>query len=286
MNITHTIAKLRAELTEARRHNKTIGFVPTMGYLHEGHMALIDQARRDNDFVVASIFVNPLQFGPTEDFAAYPRNLDADIAHLETHQCDVLFAPSVDEMYPQKIVTTVDVAHLSMHLCGKSRPSHFAGMATVVAKLFHIVMPDRAYFGQKDGQQVLIVKRMVEDLNMPIEIVAVPTVREASGLAKSSRNVYLTDVEREAASVLYRTLNNAKKRILAADSSVTAEVIRSEMVEQIRQEPLVRLDYADIVDVRTVHPVTQLKGTMMVAIAAYVGRARLIDNLIVTVSRG
>jgi len=284
MRVIETIIALRAELDAARQQRKTIGFVPTMGYLHEGHMSLVDHARQDNDVVVASIFVNPLQFGPTEDFAAYPRDLDADMKILKQHGCDILFAPSVDEMYPRAMATTVDVAQLGHHLCGQSRPTHFQGMATVVAKLFHMTMPNRAYFGQKDGQQVLIVRRMVEDLNMPVEVIAVPTVREQSGLAKSSRNSYLTDEQRTAASVLYRALSWAKAEIQSGVRN--AAVIRRGMVEILATEPLVRLDYAEIVDVVTIAPVEQIQDTVMVAVAVYIGKARLIDNLLLTIDRG
>ncbi|MBX6352621.1 MAG: pantoate--beta-alanine ligase [Thermoflavifilum sp.] len=271
-----TIADLRAALAPARRAGRSIGFVPTMGYLHEGHLALVEAARRDNDVTVVSIFVNPLQFGPNEDFDRYPRDLARDLSMLSQAGVDYVFTPSVEEMYPRPILTRVIQPALSDKLCGKSRPGHFDGVATVVAKLLHIVGPDRAYFGQKDGQQVVLVRRMVEDLNFPVEIITVPTVREADGLAKSSRNVYLTPEERPHATVLYRALQDAKAAIEAGERS--AQRIRDRMVKMISAEPMVRLDYAEVVSADTLEPLTDIEGRVMLAVAAYVGRARLIDN--------
>ncbi|CAM3922532.1 pantoate--beta-alanine ligase [Alicyclobacillus pomorum] len=272
----HHIHELRKHLNEERRAGKRIGLVPTMGYLHEGHMALVDAARKDNDVVVASVFVNPLQFGPNEDFANYPRDLQHDAELLAAHGCDILFAPSVEEMYPKPMVTQVEVPALSTQLCGKTRPGHFRGVATVVSKLFHIVQPDRAYFGQKDGQQVAVIRRMVEDLNFPIQIVAVPIVREADGLAKSSRNVYLTQEERPHATVLYRALQHGKSLLEKGERSPS--VVASAMAEVVSAEPGVRLDYAEAVSLDTLEAPERLSGPTMLAIAAYVGKARLIDN--------
>lgn len=277
MQIVKSHGELRASLTSVRKNGQRIGFVPTMGYLHEGHLELIRHAKADNGFVVVSIFVNPLQFGPTEDLAAYPRNLTEDIALLNQIQCDVLFVPSVEDMYPQPLKTKIEIAAMSDTLCGKSRPGHFSGVATVVAKLFAIVQPDTAYFGQKDGQQVAIIKTMVNDLSLPVKIVTIPTVREPDGLAKSSRNVYLSEEERQHATVLYRALCAAESAIRggARDSLQ----IRQCMREMIEAEPSVQLDYAEIVTVDSMEPVDPIRGNVMMAVAAYVGKARLIDNL-------
>ncbi|MCL6516285.1 pantoate--beta-alanine ligase [Alicyclobacillus sp.] len=276
-----TIREVREAVQQARREGKSIGFVPTMGYLHDGHLRLVDTARRENGLVVASVFVNPLQFGPNEDLQRYPRDLERDAHLLMQHRCDVLFAPSVEEMYPRPMETVVDVARLGQPLCGRSRPTHFRGVATVVAKLFHIVGPDRAYFGRKDGQQVAVIRRMVEDLNFPVEIVDVPTVREPDGLALSSRNVYLTPEERAHATVLYRALQWARGRILEGVRS-GPELARG-MAEIIGAEPGVRMDYAEVVHTDTLEPLEHLEGRVMLAVAAYVGKARLIDNLQLTI---
>jgi pantoate--beta-alanine ligase len=279
-----TIAEVREALAPARRAGQRIGFVPTMGYLHEGHLALVEAARRDNDLVVVSIFVNPLQFGPKEDFDRYPRDIERDLRMLQAAGCDLVFTPSVEEMYPRPMVTRVVQPELSQRLCGRSRPGHFDGVTTVVSKLLHIVGPDRAYFGQKDGQQVVLVRRMVEDLNFPVEIITVPTVREPDGLAKSSRNVYLTPEERQHATVLYRALQAARRQIEEGERSAArvAEIMRA----TIEAEPLVRLDYAEVVSADTLEPMTELSGRVMLAVAAYVGKARLIDNEQLVISDG
>jgi pantoate--beta-alanine ligase len=271
------IQDLRKLLREERQSGKQIGFVPTMGYLHEGHMALVDRARKENDIVVTSVFVNPLQFGPNEDLDRYPRDLDRDAALLTQHGCDILFAPSVEEMYPKPMLTYVELPDLSRQLCGISRPTHFRGVATVVTKLFNIVQPDRAYFGQKDGQQVAVIRRMVEDLNIPVEIVTVPTVREPDGLAKSSRNVYLSPEERPHATVLYRALQAARAELENGERSAAA--LAKRMADMISAEPGVRLDYAEAVSLETLERPEKLSGPIMLAVAAYVGKARLIDNL-------
>lgn len=283
MITVETIADLRQHVNEAKLAGKSVGFVPTMGYLHEGHMALIVAARSQNDFLVASIFVNPLQFGPGEDLAGYPRDFARDEQLLQQHGVDLLFVPSATEMYPQPMATLVAVGELSQHLCGRSRPTHFQGVATVVSKLFHIVQPTRSYFGQKDAQQVVVIRRMVEDLNFPVEIVTVPIVREHDGLAKSSRNIYLTADERPHATILYQTLRFAEEQIRDGERSGPrlAEAMRS----RIRSETDVRLDYAEVVSINTLEPVTVISGTVLLAVAAYVGKARLIDNQLVSLER-
>lgn len=281
MVIAETIHSVREYVNEAKRAGKSIGLVPTMGYLHEGHMALVDTARSQNDVVVASIFVNPLQFGQNEDLGNYPRDLDRDRQLLATHHCDLVFAPSVTEMYPRPMFTSVVAPELSKPLCGRTRPSHFQGVATVVSKLLNIVQPTRAYFGQKDAQQAVVIRRMVEDLNFPVEIVTVPIVRESDGLAKSSRNIYLTSEERPHATVLYRTLQFAKEEI--ERGARNAEQLAAAMRQKIDSEPMVRCDYAEVVDAETLVPLDQLKGNMLVAVAAFVGKARLIDNFMITV---
>ncbi|WP_436663746.1 pantoate--beta-alanine ligase [Alicyclobacillus acidoterrestris] len=280
-----TIAQLRQVVKEARSQGKTIGLVPTMGYLHEGHLSLVQAAAERADFVVVSIFVNPLQFGPSEDLANYPRDLHHDLALLTTQgAAHVVFTPSVEEMYPQPMATRVELPELSGFLCGKTRPTHFQGVATVVSKLFHIVLPDFAFFGQKDGQQLAIIRRMVKDLNFPIEIVGVPTVREADGLAKSSRNVYLTPDERAHATVLYRTLCWARDQI--ATRKVTGSELAAGMRQMISEDGVARVDYAEVVSMDTLAPIDQIEGPVMLAVAAYFGKARLIDNMQLVVEHG
>ncbi|BDG60514.1 pantothenate synthetase [Caldinitratiruptor microaerophilus] len=257
------------------------GFVPTMGYLHEGHMALVERARANCDVVTVSIFVNPLQFGPQEDYARYPRDLDRDLAMLREARVDAVFAPSVAEMYPEEPLVFVEPTRLSDHLCGASRPGHFRGVATVVLKLFNIVQPDVAYFGEKDAQQLAIIRRMVRDLNVPVEIVGVPTVRAADGLALSSRNAYLGPEERAAAPVLYRALQLARDRILAGERDPGR--VKAAMRECIAAEPQVRIDYVEIVDAGSLQPVERIEGRVLVAVAAFAGPSRLIDNVTVDV---
>ena len=281
MQIIHTISQLRQYVQTAKQQGQTVGFVPTMGFLHEGHLHLVDTAKANNDVVVVSIFVNPLQFGPTEDFDAYPRDLNRDASLLRSHACDVLFAPSVEEMYPERILTTVEVEGLGQVLCGVSRPTHFKGVTTVVSKLLNIVQPTRAYFGQKDGQQLFIIQRMVRDLNIPVEIIGVPTVRETDGLAKSSRNIYLNQDERKHATILYRTLKWAEDKIQTGERN--AHKLIQVMREKIESEPGVKLDYVGIVNTQSLQPVQKIEGHIMIAVAAYVGKARLIDNIQLTV---
>jgi pantoate--beta-alanine ligase len=277
-----TIVELREQLDAARSDGQRVGFVPTMGYLHTGHRSLLAAARADTDVVVASIFVNPLQFGPTEDLDAYPRDLAADTAVAEAEGVDLLFVPSGAEMYPDgEVQTTVTVASVAAPLEGRTRPTHFAGVATVVAKLFAIVGPCRAYFGEKDFQQVAVVRQMVRDLSFPIEVVARPTAREADGLAMSSRNAYLTEAERAVAPVLHAALQVGRMAIDAGERDPAK--VRHLMTDLIEAEPLAKLDYAEVVDARTLEVVDPLVGEVRLLAAARFGRARLIDNLGTTV---
>lgn len=279
MRIVHTIAEARDAVTKARQQGLTIGLVPTMGALHDGHGSLIEAARAQCGFVVVSVFVNPLQFGPTEDYAKYPRTLPDDAAYCEKKGADLVFAPEVREMYPSPSLTFVEVEKITETLCGASRPGHFRGVATVVTKLFHIVLPDVAYFGQKDAQQASVLKRMVADLNFPLRIAVVPTFREADGLAMSSRNRYLTPDDRRAALVLHRTLQEAVSLLRKGERD--AEVISSYLQAGIEAEPRAKLDYAAVVDPDTMHPVTGLiEHDVLLAVAAYFAGTRLIDNVL------
>ena len=267
-----------AEFKEVRRKIRgTVGFVPTMGYLHEGHLFLARRAKAENDVSVVSIFVNPTQFGPKEDFARYPRDPDRDLALLEKERTDLVLMPPVEETYPPGISTWVDVEGVTKRLEGAARPGHFRGVSTVVAKLFNIVEPARAYFGQKDAQQVVVIKKMVTDLNMNLEVVVVPTQREPDGLAMSSRNVYLNPEERQAAVVLWRSMNLAKG--LWQEGERDAEKLRNEMVALIKKEPLARIDYVSMADPETLDELSQIKGSALVSMAVYVGKTRLIDNM-------
>jgi pantoate--beta-alanine ligase len=278
------IADVRARCDEARGAGRTVGLVPTMGYFHAGHLSLMRAARASDDLVVVSLFVNPLQFAPTEDLAAYPRDPAGDSAAAAALGVDVLFSPPVEEMYPpdRPAVTTVHVGGLTDGLCGRSRPGHFDGVTTVVTKLFSIIGPCRAYFGRKDAQQLAVVRRMAADLNLPVEVVGCPLVREPDGLAMSSRNAYLGDGERAAATVLSRALRGAADSISAGERD--AATVRAALTHRITSEPHVRLDYADVVDAAQLTPVDRVEGHVLLAVAAFVGRARLIDNVGVTVS--
>lgn len=255
-----------------------LGLVPTMGFLHEGHMALVGRARADNATVVASIFVNPTQFGPGEDFSTYPRNMESDLAKLEAEGVDLVFAPSVEEMYPKGFDTYVDVGRITSRLEGESRSGHFRGVATIVCKLLTIVRPNRAYFGQKDAQQCLIIKRLNTDLGFGAEIVVVPTLREADGLALSSRNVYLEPDERQAALTLYRSLRLAKE--LWKRGNRDAGNMRKQMRALIEGEPLARIDYISIADAETLDELERIDGPALVSLAVYIGKTRLIDNIL------
>jgi len=274
MRVVHTIAEARAV---RRALPGTWGFVPTMGYLHEGHLSLVRRARAENDRVAVSIFVNPTQFGPHEDYARYPRDPERDLRLLEPLGVDLVFVPSVEEMYPPGFQTWVIVEEVSRPLEGASRPGHFRGVATVVAKLFHILQPDRAYFGQKDAQQTVVIRRMVQDLNIPVEIVICPTVREPDGLAMSSRNTYLNPEERRAATVLFRALQAAKARYEAGERD--AERLREAMREVIRAEPLARIDYVSVAHPETLRELEQVEGPALLSLAVYIGTTRLIDNI-------
>ena len=275
--VVRTIADLRATLTAARLEGREVGFVPTMGYLHEGHRSLMREAAAHNNTTVVSIFVNPLQFAPTEDLDRYPRDLERDVQMASDEGVGHVFAPSQQEMYPERIVTTVNVAGVSEPLEGASRPSHFAGVATVVTKLFAIVGPCRAYFGEKDFQQLAVIRRLVFDLSMPIDIVACPTIREPDGLAMSSRNVNLTADARRAAPVLLRALQAGKHAIEGGERD--AMQVRRAMRAVVESEPLVDLDYAEVVDESTFVIPTPLAGTLRLLIAARLPHARLIDNI-------
>ena len=280
MRTIATIAELRAVLADHRAAGRTVGFVPTMGYLHDGHASLMRAARADTDVVVASVFVNPLQFGAGEDLDDYPRDLARDAEVAAGAGVDLLFTPAGDEMYPRPVLTTVSVARVSEGLEGATRPTHFAGVATVVAKLFAIVGPCRAYFGAKDFQQVAVVRRMVHDLSFPVEVVACPTRREPDGLAMSSRNVSLTPAERAAAPVLYTALRAGAAAIGAGERDPAA--VRDLMAGIIEAEPLAELDYAEVVDADSFTVPDPLAGTLRLLAAVRFGRARLIDNVGVT----
>jgi len=273
-----SIAALRARLDAERAAGRTVGFVPTMGYLHAGHASLMAAAREETDVVVTSIFVNPLQFAPTEDLAAYPRDRAGDTALAESEGVDLLFVPSVVEMYPDgPVLTTVSVAEVAAPLEGRTRPAHFAGVATVVAKLFAIVGPCRAYFGEKDFQQVAVVRRMVRDLSIPVDVVACPTHRDPDGLALSSRNAYLTPDERVAAPVVHATLQAGRMAIDAGERDPAK--VRALMADLLAAEPLAELDYAEVVDAATLQVVDPLRGELRLLAAVRFGQARLIDNL-------
>ncbi|MDE2180922.1 MAG: pantoate--beta-alanine ligase [candidate division NC10 bacterium] len=265
-----------------RREGKTIGLVPTMGAFHEGHLSLMHRARADNDVVVVSIFVNPIQFGRGEDFDSYPRELQSDLAQAERAGADLVFTPSAEAIYPKGFQTYVDVAELTEGLCGPSRPGYFRGVATVVTKLFNLVRPHRAYFGQKDYQQSMVIRRLVVDLNLDLEIVLMPTIREADGLAMSSRNVRLTPEERRAASVLYASLRLAEERVGAGEQSV--KTILDAMRAMIEAEPLARIDYVALCDPETLRPLDRIVGPLLAALAVRFGETRLIDNLLITPS--
>jgi pantoate--beta-alanine ligase len=274
MQVVEPIFEIRAL---RQKLSGTVGFVPTMGYLHEGHLALVKQARIENSAVIVSIYVNPTQFGPREDFGAYPRDLNRDLELLREGGVDIVFVPSDDQMYLPEFCTWVDVENVSERLEGASRPGHFRGVATVVAKLFNIVQPTKAYFGQKDAQQAVVIKRMVADLNMVIEIVVVPTVRESDGLAMSSRNIYLSPEERKAAAVLFRALTLARQLRLGGEKD--AGKIRRQMVSLIQKEPLAQIDYVSIADAETLEELDLVDHRALASLAVRLGKTRLIDNM-------
>ena len=279
-DVVTTVADVRARLDAARSAGRRVGFVPTMGFLHAGHESLIEHAARDDDVVVTSIFVNPLQFAPTEDLAAYPRDPEGDASRAAAAGCDLLFTPSVDEMYPDgrdAVLTTVAVPALAAVMEGASRPTHFAGVCTVVAKLLNVVGPCAAYFGEKDYQQLAIVRRMVCDLSFPVEVVGCPTVREPDGLALSSRNVYLTGEEREVAPVLHRALRSGADAVAGGETDASA--VRARMAAVVRAAPLGELDYVEVADPDTLQPLERVGGDARLFGAVRFGRARLIDNV-------
>ena len=281
MIIIKTIKELKNIIRTNKKQGHSIGFVPTMGFLHEGHLSLIRAAKKENDLVVVSIFVNPTQFGVGEDFEAYPRDLDNDAKLSEAAGADVIFNPSISEMYPEKYQTYVEVLEITNKLCGLSRPTHFKGVTTVVNKLFNIVEPDRAYFGQKDAQQVAVIQKMVRDLNMNVDIIPCPIVREADGLAMSSRNTYLNPEQRNAALVLSKSLFTAKDMI--NKGSRDAVEIKEAIINMINSEPLAAIDYVEIVDALTLNDITTIKDSILIALAVKIGRTRLIDNILVEV---
>ena len=278
MKIVETIQEVRDQVKEWRKQGLTVGLVPTMGYLHEGHKSLIDRAVAENDKVVVSVFVNPMQFGPKEDLASYPRDLDRDAALCEGAGAALIFHPQPEEMYHDDFSSFVDMNTLTGGLCGKTRPIHFRGVCTVVSKLFNIVVPDKAYFGQKDAQQLAVIRHMVSDLNFGIEIVGCPIIREEDGLAKSSRNTYLSDAERKAALILSQSLKEGKKQLEAGEKE--AAKVRATITAKLESEPLAKIDYVEVVDWNTLEPVETIDGQVLVAIAVYIGKTRLIDNFI------
>lgn len=281
MVLATTIQEVRTAVKAWKKQGLTVGFVPTMGYLHEGHRSLIDAAVAQNDKVVVSIFVNPMQFGPTEDLAQYPRDLERDRNLCKAAGAALIFHPEPEEMYGKNFCSFVDMTGLTEGLCGKSRPVHFRGVCTVVTKLLNIVQPDRAYFGQKDAQQLAVIRRMVEDLNMDVTIVGCPIIREPDGLAKSSRNTYLSPEERQAALVLSRALKAGKEKL--AQGVREADLLLDTMREIICQEPMAKIDYIELVDAETLLPINRVDREILVALAVFVGKTRLIDNFIFTI---
>ncbi len=283
MIIIRDISRMSKWSKSCKKKAKSIGFVPTMGYLHEGHLSLIRRARKDTDKVVVSIFVNPIQFGPREDFKKYPRNLNRDCDLAKSCGTDVIFYPNTKKMYPPggSFLTSVDVSKLTEPLCGRSRPGHFRGVTTVVSKLFNIVGPDIAYFGQKDFQQAMVIQKMVEDLNFPTKIRILPIVRESDGLAISSRNVYLSQKQRKDALVLSSALKTGKKIISSGEKN--ANVIKSHIKKLIKKRPSIRIDYIEVVDADTLKRVNKISKKTLIAIATCVGKTRLIDNIVVKV---
>lgn len=278
MKVVTTIKEVRENVKAWKKEGQTVGFVPTMGYLHEGHGSLITKARENNDKVVVSIFVNPMQFGPTEDLESYPRDLEKDSKYCESLGADLIFHPEPEEMYHEDFSSYVDMSVLTEELCGLSRPVHFRGVCTVVNKLFNIVQPDNAYFGEKDAQQLAIIKHMVQDLNMDVNVVGCPIVREEDGLAKSSRNTYLSAEERKAALILSQTIELAKK--LIAEGENDADVIVEKMKANIETEPLAKIDYVKAVNGLTMQQQKEVKAPLLIAMAVYIGKTRLIDNVI------
>jgi pantoate--beta-alanine ligase len=274
MQVVKTIAEIRAL---RQKLSGTVGFVPTMGFLHEGHLALVKRAKAENAAVIVSVYVNPTQFGPREDFGSYPRDLGRDLELLRKEGTDIVFVPLDDEMYPGRFATWVDVEKVTERLEGASRPGHFRGVATVVAKLFNIVRPARAYLGQKDAQQAMVIRRMAAGLNMDLEVVVVPTVRESDGLAKSSRNIYLNPKGRQAATILFKALTLAQR--LSRGGEKDAEKIRRQMMALIQKEPLAQIDYVSIADTETLEELNLIDRPALASLAVRIGKTRLIDNM-------
>ena len=279
MKVVKTIKEVREIVSSWQRDGLTVGLVPTMGYLHEGHQSLISKSVSENDRTVVSVFVNPIQFGPNEDLEAYPRDLKRDMEAVEAVGGDLIFNPEPAEMYPSHFTSFIDTTETTELLCGAVRPVHFRGVCTVVGKLFNIVTPDRAYFGQKDAQQLATIRRFVRDLNFGLEIVPCPIVREADGLAKSSRNTYLSPAERKAALILSKSLALGKKAVDEGERDASKVV--SIITESLQTEPLARIDYVEVVDFENIQRVETISGETLVAIAVYIGKTRLIDNFIV-----
>ena len=278
MQIVATVEEVRVQVRAWRQEGLSVGLVPTMGYLHEGHKSLIDKAVEQNDRVVVSVFVNPIQFGPGEDLATYPRDLDRDAALCENAGANLIFHPEPENMYFDDFCTYIDMDGLTKGLCGKTRPTHFRGVCTVVGKLFNIVQPDRAYFGQKDAQQLAVIRRMVRDLNFNLEIVGCPIIREEDGLAKSSRNTYLSPEERKAAVILHKGLTRGEELVNQGEKN--ANVVKAAIREVIESEPLAKIDYVEIVDFDNMQEIETLERPFLAAVAVYIGKTRLIDNFI------
>jgi pantoate--beta-alanine ligase len=276
LRLLRTVDHVREFVRGPNARGQSVGLVPTMGALHRGHMRLIECARADNDVVVVSVFVNPIQFNQSDDYTYYPRTLDADLQACESAAVDAVFAPPMEEMYPEPIHTTVEVARESQGLCGNFRPGHFRGVATVVMKLFNIIQADKAYFGEKDAQQLAVISRMVRDLNIPVQIVPVETVRERDGLALSSRNAHLTHEQRQVAPLLYHALEAAAESIRAGGDVLTA---RNTGLNVLSNQPLLRVEYFEVVDANTMQPVASIAGATRIAAAAWIGNTRLIDNV-------
>ena len=279
MDIKYTVKDVREQINKWKRQGLSIGYVPTMGYLHEGHRSLIEAARANNDKVVVSIFVNPMQFAPSEDLDSYPRDLEKDAKMCNDAGVDLIFHPEPSEIYNDGFCSYVDMNGLTTELCGKTRPTHFRGVQTVVLKFFNIIKPDRAYFGQKDAQQLAVIKRMVADLNVDVEIIGCPIIRESDGLAKSSRNTYLNPDERKAALILNKSLKLGRELIESGETDSKA-VIKA-ISDNINTEPLAKIDYVNVVDFSTITPVDKIGKAVLVAIAVYIGKTRLIDNFII-----
>lgn len=282
MRIVKNREEIREIVKKAQMADQSIGFVPTMGYLHQGHLSLMKKARAENDLLVISIFVNPTQFGPNEDFSSYPRDLSRDEQLAATAGVDYIFAPEKKEMYPISFQTSVQVTHLSKNLCGEKRPGHFAGVCTIVTKLFNLIQPDRAYFGQKDAQQAIIIQQLVKDLDLSTEVVVCPIVREADGLAMSSRNKHLNPAERKEALILYKSLIMVKEMV--KNGQINADFLKTKMMAMITDVKGAKIDYVAIVALETLQPVEKLRGQILIALAVFIGKTRLIDNIILEVT--